>query len=498
MNFFNKKNLIAHIATLLIVVFLASSAPISHQNPLQVQKAEAVYSVTEVGANLATNIKTTIESTVSAVAEVSTEILTYIDNVREWVLEPLMFQLINTLISQVVTSLTAWVNSGFQGSPAFVTDIEAFLLNVADEAAGTFIAGQGLGFLCSPFELDVRIALDLQYFDDQSYRPQCTLTDIRGNMQDFLNGNFNEGGWQGWFELTQKPNNDPNRAFLNAQGEMYARVLDAQGREFDILKENEFFKSVQICEEGVSISGTLQKCTPSTMGNIVFEQLNHTLGIPLDRTAHAKEFNELVSAVFAQFANQAIMGVNGLLGMGGNDAYAYRGPNGDQPTYLEQIMTDSSGAKNVEEGASAIEDAIHEQEDFVMTLTDIIALVDQQQANINDLKAKYPTCFDVTLPRDLIIARSESITYRAEAQLRIINLNQIHFDYLNATSTVQQTSLMKQFQKDYFNNYSQIKILMTQAEVDLEFLLPMDVADLRADIRRRESYCEDQYNRNNN
>ena len=60
----------------------------------------------------------------------------------------------------MVRSIIQWINSGFQGAPAFVTDLRGFLVDVADEIAGEFIyQSDALRFLCSPFQLDVRIAL---------------------------------------------------------------------------------------------------------------------------------------------------------------------------------------------------------------------------------------------------------------------------------------------------------------------------------------------------
>ena len=491
MNFFKQKNLIAHIATLLVIIFLAALASVSYQQPLQIQKAEAQYSVVEVGANLLTNLKTTVESTISAVSEVAQEVFAYADYLREYVLDKLAYQLINVLISQILTSLTAWVNSGFEGSPAFITDIDAFLLNVADEAAGRFIAGEGLGFLCSPFELDVRIALELQYYGGKSYEPQCTLSDITDNIEGFLNGNFSDGGWRGWLELTQAPHNDPNRAYLDARGQMYAKIRTATGQEYDIIKNNEFFKNVQICEEGISLDGSIQKCTVTTPGKIVFTQFNHALGIPLDRMAHADEFDELMGAVLNQFASQVIMGVNGLLGMGGNEAYAYRGESGFEGTYLEETLIGSTHG-DPSEGGDAIASAILEQKDYIAILEETRDLINQQQADLNDSLARYPSCFRLTLPRKLTKARSDAISGIANTKLAIIELEQIYYRFTLAQTTEEQYEVMNEFRDRQINGYVANQTEISRAKIDLEYLLPFDIDDLQAAIRDEEVRCERQ------
>lgn len=491
MNFFNKKNLIAHIATLLVVVFLSALAPVSYQQPTQIQKAEAQYSVVEVGEQLYANIKTSVESTVSAIADVATEAFAYADNLKEYVLDPLLYQLVNVLISQILTSLTAWVNSGFEGSPAFVTDIEAFLLNVADEAAGEFIRGEGLGFLCSPFELDIRIALEIQYYGGKTYEPRCSLSDITDNIESFVNGNFYEGGWQGWLELTQSPHNDPNRAYLDARGEMYAVIRDSTGREYDIIKENEFFKDVQICEEGVSLSGSIKKCTVTTPGGLVFTQFNNALGIPLDRLAHADEFDELMGAVLNQFASQAIMGVNGLLGMGGNDAYAYRGDDGFQPTYLEETVLGSTVSDPGELG-EAITTAISEQQEYIAILNGIVALVDQQQANLNDSAILYPGCFNLTLPTKLTSARNAALGKIATAERALTDLNRFYSNFLQAQTTAEQYAIMNEFRDLQIDGYIASQLEISRAQIDLDYLLPRDVDSFVPTKRAEDARCEEE------
>ena len=84
-----------------------------------------------------------------------------------------------------------WVNSGFQGSPAFVQNPEQFFQNIGDNVAGNFIAGLGspLAALCSPIALNVRLALALNQAGSSggsgSSNPySCTLSSIINNVQN--------------------------------------------------------------------------------------------------------------------------------------------------------------------------------------------------------------------------------------------------------------------------------------------------------------------------
>src|SRR3989344_8169001 len=131
-------------------------------------------------------------------------------------------------LEQILNATTAWVRSGFEGNPAYVTDPLQFFTKIADNIAGEFIKGSELGFLCSPFQAKIRLALARRH--TQQRRFQCTLTQVVGNIEGFLN-NFSQGGWDAWFVMTQNDVNNPYGAFLEAQIEMDARIAQALGIE---------------------------------------------------------------------------------------------------------------------------------------------------------------------------------------------------------------------------------------------------------------------------
>jgi len=192
-----------------------------------VQTVHAQRAVVEVGPSLGAQQANVVLNTVTSVAQNAFYI-------KEFTLDGIAAGLAKLVLKSITQSILTWINSGFQGSPAFVTDLKQFLLDRADQVVGDFIYGSELGFLCSPFQLDVKIALATAYqeqahegFGSQS---QCTLSDVTDNMEGFLNGSFNEGGWASWFEVTQNTINTPMGAYLAAEGEMYARIVDEEGR----------------------------------------------------------------------------------------------------------------------------------------------------------------------------------------------------------------------------------------------------------------------------
>ena len=112
------------------------------------------------------------------------------------------------LIDSMVRSTVDWAQTGFEGNPAYVTNPNQYFTNIADGVAGEFIEGSDLGYLCSPFQTQIRLALQRQYI--RPYQFQCTLTEVVGNIDAFYN-DFSEGGWDGWFRMTQNSANNPIR-----------------------------------------------------------------------------------------------------------------------------------------------------------------------------------------------------------------------------------------------------------------------------------------------
>ncbi len=260
-------------------------------------------------------------------------------------LDGIAWMLINIILHKMSQSMITWINSGFKGSPTFVQDIDRFLLDIGDKVAGGFIWGSDLRFLCAPFQLDVRLALDQQYRNSRggsSYaqRSQCTLSGVVENMDDFLNGNFIAGGWNGWFTLTQNPVNNPYGQIVLAQTELSKRLTEKKGSEMKTLDFGKGFLSMKTCEmsdyyDDTDAAATAQEvCSITTPGTAIEAQLNKTLGSGQDRVQVADEINELIAALFYQLAEKAFSGAGGLLGL------TKSGYGGGSGTYYDQLAAD--------------------------------------------------------------------------------------------------------------------------------------------------------------
>lgn len=481
------KNIITAIIIFALVLPF-SAVPINHSG---VQRAHAI-ATTEVGPLLS------IEAGQLKIDGLKL-ILANGQNFKEYVLDPLTWALINTVITNMLQELTRWVNSGFQGEPAFITDLEGFLLDAMDEAAGEFLADRGLEFLCSPFRLDVKIALNITYQqarNNTAAANECRLTDMAGNVENFLQGTFSEGGWASWFELTMSPTNDPNRAFLENRARLRIRLLDAYGRELTEVAAKDFFLDVKICEgKGLVVETSNSKapkdCIVTTPGRIVETQVNESLGLPRQRLAFADEFDELVGALLAQLANQALMGINGLLGLGGSSySTPVYGDDGDQ-TYLDAL--DEEVIEQVG-GVGALLDAIDNEEKYRELMEKIVAMVDGVEKDLKETKTKVeaeaPGCFNVRMSPELTDWRDNAQIGIINADNNLIILNDLFEDYTAATTTDAQSAVIKEFNKIQSEIIAGTQVALIQAEIDIDYLIPDDIATLRSQIASRAASCK--------
>ncbi len=247
--------------------------------------------------------------------------------VKDWNLDVAAWWATKYILSQITRSIVMWINSGFQGSPMFVQDLEGFALRVADQAAGVFIANLGspllAQFVCAPFRLNIQIAIAAGYrYSRSGFPTRCSLSQGMANIGRFTDGSFIHGGWNAWYQATAQPlTYTPYGNLLTAQNELSLRTSITIRNENQMLTFGSGMMSSKICEKIANPGLTKEKCLVSTPGQSITATLNHHLNIGSDTLVAADEIGEIVGALLGQLANTAITGVNGLLGMSGGTGY---------------------------------------------------------------------------------------------------------------------------------------------------------------------------------
>jgi hypothetical protein len=133
-NIFKK---IASVSVTFLLICSFVSVPVSQT--LTVHRAEAALAtvanqVLQFVEEAGTYIQTALTAAESAIQSG----ILYSLQIKEYTLDAIAWALVNLLIKEMIKSTTKWVASGFQGSPAFVTDLKGFLLDIGDKVAGRF------------------------------------------------------------------------------------------------------------------------------------------------------------------------------------------------------------------------------------------------------------------------------------------------------------------------------------------------------------------------
>lgn len=326
-----------------------------------------------------------IQTAATAIASTAMSIFDSTLNLKEFTLDGIAWAIAKQVVSNMVSSLVDWINSGFQGSPAFVQDLGGFLLQAADEAFATFIKDGS--FICSPFRLDVQIAVAVKY--DQSRRndpPTCTISGIFNNFEAFIDGEFSEGGWNDWFKVTSRPNvYTEYGSILSAEATARARVINAKGEELNILDFGNGFLSGKLCETAEGTDGTVEECFITKPGRVIADSLNKALGAGQDALVTADEISEIIAALLGQLANAAITGTAGLLGLSGGTGYTYRGYS--RGSFAEELR---SGANTTTGGVNTATSTVTggiDPGDITFAADYIIDSLSQQQASLTRIEA---------------------------------------------------------------------------------------------------------------
>ena len=311
-------------------------------------------------------------TTISASADGVTAMMVSSSFTLNNVLDGIAWSLAKSVLSQMTSSMVNWVNSGFQGSPAFITDFKGFITEIADKQFGQYLEelGGAFSFICAPFKLDVRLALAVSY-DYQRVNGQapgksksCTLSGAIENVNKFIDGTekfVETGGWKSFFAVTQNPQGlTPFGSIISAQAEMSARIVNARGEELKLLDYGSGFLSSKICEAvgGSTAAKARKNCTITTPGKVINEALTFQTSTGPQSLISADEINELVSALFAQITQQAITGAAGLLGLSGGSGYTYSGQ-----AYTTEL-SQSAGSLSPDRLKTLIEDAIDIENEY--------------------------------------------------------------------------------------------------------------------------------------
>ncbi len=294
-----------------------------------------------------------------------------VDNIKVFLLDTIASTVAKVVLQKITASTVEWINNGFEGNPSYITDPEGFLTDVGDEVVGKYIMGDvqncktntdtgelectgapygsELASLCSPFSLDVRLAL-LQNFT-KPYSPECTLSDVVKNIDTAVDDLSDTWDWNSWLEITQNPNNNAYGAYMEASYNINKSIQEKQDTWNQELDWGQGFKPFKQCED-VDVCDadgcrTEQKCENVTMGTTIANQLDKSLGLGQDTLVVADSINQIVSAALTQIITAAMSseGVRGLSkkknGSSSNSRLVDDSSNKESSEYIQSTFKDT-------------------------------------------------------------------------------------------------------------------------------------------------------------
>lgn len=263
-------------------------------------------------------------------------------------LNALAWTVAKVAIQSMTKSIVNWINSGFEGSPAFETDLNSSLRKLGDGVAQGFLT-QIINdeAVHSPFIDSLVTKVGAAYYlysskDAISAQLRYTLAETSPNPQAFQAGDFSQGGWNAWFSSFQNPANNPYGAQMIASQALANQVSVAAnqrvaelawGKGFlswkgDCIKGNiSKDASTLMNEVGATgkaaetayvsslsdAEGCLERET-KTPGSVIESALIANVNSPLHQLELADSINEIVGALAQQLVSKVIGG-EGLSGV---------------------------------------------------------------------------------------------------------------------------------------------------------------------------------------
>lgn len=267
--------------------------------------------------------------------------------------------IIKTLLQKMTVSTINWINSGFEGSPAFLQNPGKFFGDIAKNEVLQFgIEIDGI----SPFSKDWIRNNALSFNNKFQQNARYSLDElIQQTNPDYdavtFGQDFSMGGWDAWSAMTQIPANNPLGFKLMADNEIQKRLTGtAQSNAENIrdaLQQANGFLGDQRCVEPYGITreqdiearnaigakadedgyipGTCKEWEYVTPGKLISEAATTAINYQNNAYLNVEDLNDAVAAIsdalLAQFSSNIME--NGFANMGneGSDGTLYFNSN---------------------------------------------------------------------------------------------------------------------------------------------------------------------------
>jgi len=258
---------------------------------------------------------------------------------------------IKMLLQKITLSTVAWINSGFDGKPAFLQNPSKFFNDIARNEIFQFgleIDNEGLFPFGKAWLRNVAAGFNNQFADNARY----SLDEMIANTTPEFNSatfeaDFSQGGWNAWSAMTQNPANNPLGFQLMADREIAIR-LDGTSQSVarntrDALQAASGFLSQERCvspkgvtrqEHDAALQGdeNARRCEGGfevvTPGRLISEAAINVSNYPNNNLLRAEDLNDAMAAIMdallSQFSSKLMEeGFAELDGAGADGSFSY-------------------------------------------------------------------------------------------------------------------------------------------------------------------------------
>ncbi len=310
-------------------------------------------------------------------------------------LDPVSQQIAQQILKSMTQKTLDWVTTGMNGNPFYVRDLESYLGSVSDQSLRSFI--DDFAQKENPYAKDIAKSLATTYLKDKyDYVPDFTLDKIVGSdWQDFSDGDFRKGGWDGWLAMTQLPQNNPVGAALLASSTVNKKISKDVAINQEDLSQNNGFLSMKRCvskkentgsggqgdDPGLSYlfsgNGNSDNCNryeTVTPGTAIADQLNISVNQGKQNLLDAKDLsatlNSVFSVLFDQILTQGITSLTSSNSGGNTSEFSGYGSN----TLEESLVFDNNNSwtnlpTTDQVDITKIDDYLSLQNDMIATIT---------------------------------------------------------------------------------------------------------------------------------
>ncbi len=374
---------------------------------------------------------------------------------KEYGFDSIAYLAAQTAIHSIVRSTINWINSGFEGSPAFATDLKQNLRRVADSKAQGFLTELlNDSAVHTPFMDKLITNAGAAYYlyssrDAVKARLQSTLDEHSPNSKAFLAGDFNQGGWNAWFSAFENPANNPYGAQMIASQLLAEEISSGVETRVTELAWGNGWGSFRDCGGALptyvapSSGGTTdlndaEKCPDApikTSGSTIKAAFEKSGFVGIDQLVSADEMNEIVGALFGQLMNK-MLGGGGVAGLSSPSS-------GGGSSVISQATDGSGSGSQVTSISSNFRTIVKNQNKQLATY---IAALQKTLGAAQAALAKCPSLAATIQP--IVTSTSSAIATATDAS---VALNQIlsDIDKANTVTGSEQSDLLLTVSEKY-------------------------------------------------